>query len=144
MKKSNIKLNDGDIVSVDTDSVISEGITVHILRKCTVTIKNELTNTENTLIVVGATIKDAIADAGIEKVEQTGSSSDAVFRFNDGQLQFFGLPAGESVSVYDLNGHHVAMQKQAEDDTVLCITLNSRGVLVIRTSNGISYKVSIP
>ena len=66
LKKSNIKLNDGDIVSVDTDSVISEGTTVHILRKCTVTIKNELTNTENTLIVVGATIKDAIADAGIE------------------------------------------------------------------------------
>lgn len=85
-----------------------------------------------------------IADAGIEKVEHTGSSSDAVFRFNDGQLQVFGLPAGESVSVYDLNGHHVAMQKQAKDGTVLCITLNSRGVLVIRTSNGISYKVSIP
>lgn len=66
LMKSNIKLNDGDIVSVDTDSVISEGITVNILRKCTVTIKNELTNTENTLIVVGATVKDAIADAGIE------------------------------------------------------------------------------
>lgn len=66
LKKSNIKLNDGDIVSVDTDSVISEGIEVTILRKCTVTIKNELTNTENTLIVVGATVKDAIADAGIE------------------------------------------------------------------------------
>ena len=42
LKKSNIKLNDGDIVSVDTDSVISKGITVHILRKCTVTIKNEI------------------------------------------------------------------------------------------------------
>ena len=66
LKKSNIKLNDGDIVSVDTDSVISEGIEVTILRKCTVTIKNELTSTENTLIVVGATVKDAIADAGIE------------------------------------------------------------------------------
>lgn len=66
LKKSNIKLNDGDIISVDTDSIISEGITVTILRKCTVTIKNELTNTESTLIVVGATVKDAIADAGIE------------------------------------------------------------------------------
>ncbi len=65
-KKANIKINDGDIVSVDTNSVISEGITVHILRKCTVTIKNELTNTEDTLIVVGATVKDAVADAGIE------------------------------------------------------------------------------
>lgn len=66
LKKSNIKLNDGDIISVDTDSVISEGITVTILRKCTVTIKNELTNTENTLVVVGSTVKDAIVDAGIE------------------------------------------------------------------------------
>ena len=82
LKKSNIKLNDGDIVSVDTDSVISEGIEVTILRKCTVTIKNELTNTENTLIVVGATVKDAIADAGIELPKNYSMNyklSDALF-----------------------------------------------------------------
>ncbi len=66
LKKSNIKLNDGDFISVDTDSIISEGITVSILRKCTVTIKNELADTEDTLIVLGATVKDAITDAGIE------------------------------------------------------------------------------
>ena len=66
LKKSNIKLNDGDFITVDTDSIISEGITVSILRKCTVTIKNELADTEDTLIVLGATVKDAITDAGIE------------------------------------------------------------------------------
>ena len=82
LKKSNIKLNAGDIVSVDTDSVISEGIEVTILRKCTVTIKNELTNTENTLIVVGATVKDAIADADIELPKNYSMNyklSDALF-----------------------------------------------------------------
>ena len=60
------------------------------------------------------------------------------------QLYVFGLPQGESVSVYDLAGRRVAMQKQATDGSTLSIPLNATGVLVVRTSTGISYRVSNP
>lgn len=69
LKKANIKLNDGDIVSVDTDSVISEGIIVNILRKCEVTVKDEINNTECTVVLIGATVKEAISAAGVELPE---------------------------------------------------------------------------
>jgi len=65
-KKANIKINDGDVISVDTDSVVSQGIVVNVLRKCKVTVKDEINNTECTVILIGATVKDAIAAAGVE------------------------------------------------------------------------------
>lgn len=66
LKKANIKINDGDVISVDSDSVVSQGIVVNILRKCKVTVKDEINNTECTVILVGSTVKDAIAATGIE------------------------------------------------------------------------------
>lgn len=66
LKKANIKINDGDVISVDTDSVVSQGIVVNVLRKCKVTVKDEINNTECTVILIGATVKDAIAAAGVE------------------------------------------------------------------------------
>lgn len=69
LKKANIKINDGDVISVDTDSVVSQGIVVNVLRKCKVTVKDEINNTECTVILVGATVKDAIAAAGVELPE---------------------------------------------------------------------------
>lgn len=69
LKKANIKVNDGDIVSVDTDSLISQGIIVNILRKCEVTVKDEINNTECTVILVGATVKEAIAAAKVDLPE---------------------------------------------------------------------------
>lgn len=69
LKKANIKINDGDIISVDTDSVISEGIIVNILRKCEVTVKDEINNTECTVVLIGATVKEAISAAGVELPE---------------------------------------------------------------------------
>ncbi len=69
LKKANIKLNDGDIVSVDTDSIVSKSIIIDILRKCTVAVKDELNNTECTVVLVGATVKEAIVAAGVELPE---------------------------------------------------------------------------
>ena len=69
LKKANIKINDGDVISVDSDSVVSQGIVVNILRKCKVTVKDEINNTECTVILVGSTVKDAIAAAGIDLPE---------------------------------------------------------------------------
>ncbi len=69
LKKANIKINDGDVISVDSDSVVSQGIVINILRKCKVTVKDEINNTECTVILVGSTVKDAIAAAGIDLPE---------------------------------------------------------------------------
>lgn len=69
---------------------------------------------------------------------------DVTFRISGGQLHVFGLSQGESVSVYDLAGHRVAMQKQTTDGCTLSIPLNVSGVLVVHTSTGISYRMLPP
>lgn len=69
LKKANIEITDGDIVSIDTDSLISQSITINILRKCEVTVKDEINNKECTVILVGATVKEAITVAGIDLPE---------------------------------------------------------------------------
>lgn len=81
---------------------------------------------------------------GIDSAPGTENMPDVTFRINCGQLHVFGLPQGESVSVYDLAGHRVAMQKQTTDGSTLSVPLNATGVLVVRTSTGISYRVAIP
>lgn len=80
----------------------------------------------------------------IETLRGTEDTAGVTFRISGGQLQVFALPQGESVSVYDLDGRRVAMQKQMTDGGVLNIPLNANGVLVVRTSTGISYRVVIP
>ena len=70
---------------------------------------------------------------GIDSAHGTKNTPDVTFRISGGQLHVFGLLQGESVSVYDLAGRRLAMQKQTTDAT---------GVLVVRTSTGISYRVS--
>lgn len=81
---------------------------------------------------------------GIDSAPGTENTPDVTFRICDGLLQVFGLPQGESVSVYDLAGHRVAMQKQIADGCTLSIPLNVSGVLVVRTSTGISYRIVNP
>ena len=81
---------------------------------------------------------------GIDSAPGTENMPDVTFRINGGQLHVFGLPQGESVSVYDLAGRRVAMQKQATDGSTLSIPLNATGVLVVRTTIGISYRMVTP
>ena len=81
---------------------------------------------------------------GIDSAPGTENTPDVAFRISGGQLHVFGLPKGESVSIYDLAGRRVAMQKQTTDGSTLSIPLNATGVLVVRTSTGISYRVAIP
>lgn len=85
-----------------------------------------------------------VTTTDIESASGTGETPDVTFSIRGNQLQVFGLPQGESVSVYNLAGKRVAMQKQTQDATVLNIPLNARGVLVVRTSTGISYRVVLP
>ena len=84
------------------------------------------------------------SSTGIDSAPGTENTPDVTFRISSGQLHVFGLPQGESVSVYDLGGRRVAMQKQATDGGTLSIPMNVTGVLVVRTSTGISYRVSNP
>ena len=81
---------------------------------------------------------------GIDSAPGTENTPDVTFRISSGQLHVFGLPQGESVSVCDLAGRRVAMQKQGADGSTLSIPLNATGVLVVRTTTGISYRVAIP
>ena len=81
---------------------------------------------------------------GIDSAHGTKNTPDVTFRISGGQLHVFGLPQGERVSVYDLAGRRVAMQKQTTDGSTISVPLNATGVLVVRTSTGISYRVSNP
>ena len=81
---------------------------------------------------------------GIESTPSTENMPDVTFRIYGGQLHVFGLPNGESVSVYDLCGRRVAIQKQATEDSILIIPLKVSGVLIVRTTTGISYRMITP
>ena len=66
LKDARITLNDGDVISMDTDKKLSESIVIKILRKATVTVVNSINGEEYTVILIGRTVKDAIDAAGIK------------------------------------------------------------------------------
>lgn len=66
---------------------------------------------------------------GMDSVPGTENTPDVTFRISGGLLQVFALPHGESVSVYDLGGRCVAMQKQTADGGTLSIPLPVSGSL---------------
>ena len=66
------------------------------------------------------------------------------FKVVDGTLYVYGLPVGESVSIYTVSGQRVGMRRQANAEPVLSLPLTSQGVLVVSTSTGISYRVFNP
>lgn len=68
-------------------------------------------------------------------------SAEVTFKVNAGVLSVFNLPVGESVSICTLNGNRIVMQKQNVDGAILNLPLKASGVLVVRTSTGISYKI---
>jgi hypothetical protein len=77
-------------------------------------------------------------------IEETTGRQDVVFRFSDGMLRVYGLPVGENVAVYSVNGQHQVSRSQESDGEVLSIPLSAKGVLVVRTSTGVSYKIMNP
>ena len=85
-----------------------------------------------------------VATTCIDSAPVTENTPDVTFRISGGQLHVFGLPQDKSVSVYDIAGRRVAMQKQTAEGSTLSITLNATGVFVVCTSTGISYRVSNP
>lgn len=108
-----------------------------------------ISSTDGTKVVYAyADVKDIrfgeLITTGIDSVLGKVETPEVTFRISGGQLQVIGLPIGESVSVYDLDGRRVAMQKQNADGTHLFVPCLARGVLVVRTSTGLAYRVLIP
>lgn len=63
------------------------------------------------------------------------------FTFSSGEISATGLAAGESVSVYTVDGK-TSLTAKAKDDGTLSISYSSlpQGVNIIQTQSGISYK----
>ena len=70
LELAEITLEDGDLVSVDLDQTFSGAITIRVLRKHVVTVVlntgDPSKNVQHTAFIMGGTVADAIADAGIE------------------------------------------------------------------------------
>jgi hypothetical protein len=81
-----------------------------------------------------------VASTGIDDVTDS-PACDVVFRLLDGKVVVEGLPAGESVSVYNVGGQLLVSKKQTIKGTSLTLALDANGVLIIRTSTGVNYKV---
>lgn len=81
-----------------------------------------------------------VTSTGIDDVTSS-PVCDVVFRLLDGKVVVEGLPAGESVSVYNVGGQLLASQKQTATGVSLTLPLEGSGVLIVRTSTGVSYKV---
>ncbi len=81
-----------------------------------------------------------VTSTGIDDVTSS-PVCDVVFRLLDGKVVAEGLPAGESVSVYNVGGQLLTTEKQSAGGTALSVPLDARGVLIVRTSTGVSYKV---
>lgn len=114
----------------------------------TITVKDELliTMTDGTRVSYAF---DAVRNVRFGAIDPTGigetsGSQDVVFRFSDGVLRVYGLPVGESVAVYSVNGQRQVSRSQESEGEVLTIPLSAKGVLVVRTSTGVSYKIMNP
>lgn len=81
-----------------------------------------------------------VASTGIDDVTDS-PACDVVFRLLDGKVVVEGLPAGESVSVYNVGGQLLVSKKQTINGASLTLALDANGVLIIRTSTGVNYKV---
>lgn len=81
-----------------------------------------------------------VTSTGIDDVTSS-PVCDVVFRLLDGKVVVEGLPAGESVSVYNASGQLLATKKQTATGVSLTLPLEGSGVLIVRTSTGVSYKV---
>ena len=98
---------------------------------------------EQGAVMISEDVITTIVAHTIEEVE--GDSAPVVsFKSVDGTLYVYGLPAGEKVSVYTISGQRVGSKQQIDENTVLSLPLASRGVLIVTTSTGISYRVLNP
>lgn len=77
-------------------------------------------------------------------IKETATSTNPVnFKLQSDQLLVSGLPIGETVAVYNLSGQQLEVVRQTAEGAVLNLPLTQKGVLIVRTSTGVSYKVIV-
>lgn len=86
-------------------------------------------------------LSDDVA-SGIAPVQADPSQQSVTFTWQDGQLRANSLAAGEQVHVYSIDGK-LALSGRAQADGTLQISFSSlpKGVYVVRTQGGLSYKL---
>ncbi len=77
----------------------------------------------------------------IEKVKSKNSQL-VKFKINGNNIEALGLPRGERVAVYTVNGSLVTSETSTSDNSIVTLHLpyNQHAVYIIRTSTGVSYK----
>lgn len=65
LDQAGIALNDGDLLTLSPDQVFAGDMTLQVLRYCTVTILVEESGSDYTVALLGGTVADALAEAGI-------------------------------------------------------------------------------
>ena len=63
------------------------------------------------------------------------------FKLEAEQVLVSGLPIGETVCVYNIAGQQLTAVRQTAEGTVLSVPLTQSGILIVRTTTGVSYKV---
>ena len=66
LKDAKISLNDGDVLSIDTDVKLADNMVVKVLRRADVTIKDTINDVEYEVVLTGSTVSDALSAVGIE------------------------------------------------------------------------------
>lgn len=66
LDEAGIQVNEGDEISVAPDQILTGNLTIQLLRRCTVTVMNAVKKTQCSVVIVGGTVADAIAAAGME------------------------------------------------------------------------------
>lgn len=65
LEQAGVILNEGDLLTLSPDQVFAGDMTLQVLRYCTVTVTVEETGADYTVALLGGTVADALADAGI-------------------------------------------------------------------------------
>ena len=84
LKDAKITITENDIISVDTNKKLSEGIVIKILRKVSVKINNSINDTEQNIVLVGSTVADALEAAGIKLADNHTTNYKSTDALEDG------------------------------------------------------------
>ena len=83
----------------------------------------------------------SFGDVNLTDINEISTCNKVAFRLYNGQLNVEGLRIGESVTVYNIRGETIITVKQSVQGVALDVPLMEKGVLIVRTSSGISYKL---
>ena len=84
LKDAKVELNNGDVLSLDTEAKLSDSMVVKILRQADVTIKDTIKDIKYTVVLTGATVADALSAADIKLADDHKVNYDLNKALEDG------------------------------------------------------------